>query len=151
MTQEINKETQGAIPGGFIPVTPPNEPETSADKGDEQYDKPWISQIPRVLKSLEENFSFTAVLVGIIGYIVISALGHMDSVNKYFGYISFLLISFLMYKLLGRNKIKVEADFKNINWFIFFGFIVMVGIFLIEHKIILMSASNFIISVFTKK
>jgi hypothetical protein len=147
-----NQQTQGATsPDGFIRVSSPESTNTSStSEQKESNDKFGIRQIPYVLQSMEQSFPFTAVLIGIIGYIVISSLGHMDSVAKYFGYILFLLLNFFVYRWLGANKIKIKINFKEINWFFIWGFCLLSIFVLIEHNIIIY-VFNFFHSILTYK
>lgn len=65
--------------------------------------------ILRVLEIIEQKFSIIVSLISVIGYIIISAFGKMNSVKKYFGYLLFLIISFGFYKL---GKLKITMT----NW-----------------------------------
>jgi amino acid transporter len=114
---------------GFVPATG-----GVADKGTQstsssppevtKYDA--IKYIPGVLGYLESKFSFTAILLSLIGYIVIAAFGQMNSVGKYFAYILFLLVLFSFYKYSEREEdFNSEAKRKvSISYFLLIGFIV---------------------------
>lgn len=84
--------------------------------------------IPILIKFLEEHLSFTALLVSVIGYILISTFGKMDSIEKYFGYIIFLIFAFFFYKFL-------NSSFKITFWnkFFMYGFFIFIIIFLLKY------------------
>jgi len=136
MTQESSEPTQGSAAEGYIPVQSESAQKTASQiETIQPNDKFGIQYISPLLKSLEENLSFTAILISIIGYIVISSFGHMDSIAKYLGYIGFLFGTFILYKLIGRNRLKIEFDFKNVNKVLFIVTTILVVFLMIEHNV----------------
>lgn len=59
--------------------------------------------IPRALEAIENRLPLVFSLGGIVGYIVISAFGKMDSLRKYLGYLSILFFGMLSYRLLKKE------------------------------------------------
>ncbi len=151
MTQESSQETKGSTTDVYIPVQ-----SDAATKTDSLLETPLpndrfgLRYISPLIKSLEENLSFTAILISIIGYIVISSFGHMDSVAKYLGYVGFLFGTFILYKLIGKNRIQIEIDFKNVNKVLFIVTITLVIFLLVEHSVFI-TMQNFILSLIPKK
>lgn len=151
MTQENSQETKGSTTDVYIPVQ-----SDVATKTDSQIETPQsndihgIQYISPLLKSLEENLSFTAILISIIGYIIISSFGHMDSVAKYFGYIVFLFGTFILYKLIGRNRVQIDVDFKNVNKVLVIVTSSLIIFLLIEHKVFI-TIQKYILSLVLKK
>jgi len=68
----------------------------------EEYSK----YLPGALKAIEERFSIFFVAVGLVGYIIISAFGKMDSLGKFLGYIVFLSLCWLYFQLYTRHVSK---------------------------------------------
>lgn len=146
MIQESSQRTEGSTPEGYISVNPNTATKTGSQiETSQPNDRFGIQYISPLIKSLEENLSFTAILISIIGYIVISSFGHMDSIAKYFGYIGFLFGVFILYKLMGKNRIQIDIDFKNINRILLAVTVILIGFFWIEHKVT-MIIQNYILS-----
>lgn len=150
METENASPTQGSDQGGYIPVSSgvdsrnspiSAESKTSGDKFGLQYVRP-------LFESLQDNLAFSAILINIIGYIIISSFGHMDGIGNYVRYVIFLLLNFILYKFLGRDKLRV--DFKNINLFLILGLLILLIFILIEHNIFIL-AGNYIADIITKK
>jgi len=98
--------------GGFISTESNKKGETPSEfPGGDVHG---FRYVPTLIKSLEDHFPFTALIVSIGGYIVISSFGGMSSIGEYLGYISFLFISFIFYKYL-------QSEERNNKWNIFFG------------------------------
>lgn len=149
MDSESTSPTQGSNQEGYIPVSSSadirREPSTTEIS---ERDKFGIQYIKPLLESLQDNLAFTGVLTGIIGYIIISAFGHMDSMSAYFRYVIFLLLNFVLYKFLAKNRI--EIDFKNINLFLILGFLTLLVFIIIEHNLFILTW-NYVTDVFSKK
>lgn len=56
--------------------------------------------LPAALKSIEDNFPVSFVVLCVAGYILIAAFGKMDTLGKFIGYIVFLLFAAFGYKLV---------------------------------------------------
>lgn len=63
----------------------------------------WIGDVltgaPEFLNKLEKNFPFTSTILGLVGYIVISSTGNLDTFGKYIMYFVFLSLLFFIYKI----------------------------------------------------
>jgi len=94
----------GAKTEGFIPVGSGGDDSTNTVDyaGGDTYGLRYASTL---VKTLEEHFGLTALVVSIIGYIVISAFGHMSSVGEYLGYILFLVTSVTLYRFSESDKV----------------------------------------------
>lgn len=151
MTQENSQETKGSTTDVYIPVQSDVATKTGSEiETPQPNDRFGIQHIPPLLKSLEENLSFTAILISIIGYIIISSFGHMDSVAKYLGYIGFLFGTFILYKLIGRNRVQIEVDFKNVNKVLVIVTCSLIIFLLIEHNVFI-TIQKYILSFLPRK
>lgn len=150
MEAENTSSTQGSDQAGYIPVSPTSDSKKGSTSTETQNsgDKFGLQYIKPLIESLQDNLAFSAVLLNIIGYIIISSFGHMDNVGAYVRYIIFLLLNFALYKFLGKNKIEIE--FKNINMFLIIGILVLLIFVLIEHNIFMLAYSS-IINMISKK
>jgi len=109
--------------------------------------------IPKIFKELESNLPFTVMIVSIIGYILIASFGQMDSINKYFGYLLFLVLMFFGYKILKYNKFsfwKVITS-KKVNRFLLILLIVSVIFILIQNFDSILWFCHWIKSFFVRK
>jgi hypothetical protein len=136
-----NNQTKGVDTNsqGFISVDSNSKTETKSSEflgGDNH----GLRYIPTLIKSLEDHFSFTALLVSVVGYILISTFGKMDSVEKYFGYIIFLIFSFFLYKFLNSN---MKITFWN--KFFMYGFFILIILILLKYLTIIKSYISLII------
>ena len=131
---EPNK-TSGVNTSGFVPIETYKNKSTvqiPLTEGLEEHVNYTMKILPTVVKTLEEHFSFVASIVSLVGYIVISAFGHMDSLGKYIGYTLFLLFIYFLHKL-SQLKNTTEFNFLKTNRFLIFGFIVLLIIFIIQN------------------
>lgn len=87
----------------------------------------WVKHVPKLFETLEDRFPFTAVLVGIIGYIVIASFGHLEDFGSYLRYSVFLVVAFVLYKILYLQKIELR-QIEKINKATLIGFIILVFI-----------------------
>ncbi len=131
-------------PDSFISIDSSNKEKTQSVDFSGGGDSHGLRYVPTLIKSLEEHLSFTALLVSVIGYILISAFGKMDSIEKYFGYIAFLFFSFFFYKFLKTN---IKITFWN--KFFMCGFFILLIIFLLKFYTTIKLYLNFIIKLFT--
>lgn len=150
MEAENTSSTQGSDQSGYIPVSPKTDTkkESTSIGTQNSSDKFGIQYIKPLIESLQDNLAFSAVLLNIIGYIIISSFGQMDNIGAYARYVIFLLLNFILYKFLGKNKI--EIGFKNINLFLSIGFLILLFFILIEHNIFTLVYSN-IVNIISKK
>lgn len=97
-----NSDTKGVgvSNSGFISTKTSSGGETSNTQpfSTNENDKYGIGQVPGLLKHLQGSFSFSAVLLSLVGYIVIAAFGQMNSIGKYIAYIGFILMLIIFYK-----------------------------------------------------
>lgn len=92
---------------GFVPISSDTNQEVSKETSGTDYsggDMHGLRYVPTLIKSLEEHFSFTALMASVIGYIVIAACGQMNDAGKYFGYVFFVFSSFVFYKQLNTGE-----------------------------------------------
>jgi amino acid permease len=128
-------------------VTPVGTDKTVIKSGSVGGDHFGLSQIPRVLRSMEDQFPFTAVLLSIIGYVVISSFGQMNNGLKYLGYLFFLSISYFFY----RNSIKVEAttektfNYRKINLVLAVICLVFLVVIIYDHTELILRSFNYLI------
>ncbi len=149
MEAENTSSTQGSDQTGYIPVSPSTDSKGSTStETQNSNDKFGIQYIKPLIESLQDNLAFSAVLLNIIGYIIISSFGHMDNIGAYVRYVIFLLLNFILYKFLGKNKI--EIGFKNINLFLIIGILVLSVFVLVEHDIFILVYRS-IVNIISKK
>lgn len=150
-----SNQTSGVNIGGFVPIETYKNKSTDqipSTEGLEEHVNYTMKILPTVVKTLEEHFPFVASIVSLVGYIVISAFGHMDSLGKYIGYTLFLLFVYFLYRL-SQLKNKTEFNFSKTNVFFIFGFIVLLIVFIIQNVNIFLSLLSQSLSFFkqTKK
>lgn len=80
--------------------------DSDVSRGEE--DRYGFRHIPKLFETLENRFPFTAIVVGIIGYIVIASFGHMENFGSYLRYVIFLGSMFVLYKFLHLGKIELR-------------------------------------------
>lgn len=131
-------------PDSFISIDSNSKEKTQSVSDYGGGDNHGLRYVPTLIKSLEEHLSFTALLVSVIGYILISTFGKMDSIEKYFGYIAFLFSSFFFYKFLNSN---IKITFWN--KFFMYGFFTLLIIFLLKFHTLIKLSLSFIIKLFT--
>ncbi|GMX57864.1 MAG: hypothetical protein YFSK_1940 [Candidatus Yanofskyibacterium parasiticum] len=90
-----------------------------------------LRYIPTLIKSLEDHFSFSVLLLSVIGYIVIAAFGQMNSLWKFFGYLFFLVTLLFFYKY---KSLEIRDVIKKINKFFLVSFflLLLIIIFLLS-------------------
>lgn len=148
-------QTAGVNTGGFVPIETYKDKSTPQLTSSEGFENPanyTMKILPTVVKTLEEHFSFVASLVSIVGYIVISSFGHMDSFGKYLGYFIFLILIFFLYRF-SQLKGKIEVNLSKTNWFFVSAFIILLIILIIQNNNLLISLITQFINIFkqTKK
>lgn len=84
--------------------------------------------VPVVIQSLEEHFSFSVLLVSVIGYIVIASFGQMNNLWQFFGYLFFLITLLFFYKY---KSLETGNVIKKINRFLLIGFSLLLSIIIL--------------------
>jgi hypothetical protein len=123
----MNEDTKGVInKQGFISKESGEDDATQAPQmGNDPHG---FGQVPGLIKALEEHLSFTILLVNVVGYVVIASFGGMNSLGQYLGYILFLSLSFVFYKILYSN-----IKLKNSTLILTLILIVAVSIIIIQN------------------
>lgn len=104
---ENNYTEDIATSSGFVPISSDAKKEAEKGTSGTDYaggDMHGLRYVPTLINSLEEHFSFTALMASVVGYIIIAACGQMNDVGKYFGYVFFVFSSFVFYKYLNSKE-----------------------------------------------
>lgn len=111
-----NMSTTGINPseGDFLDVAPKKQSQKTASQGNLNSSNTGLGQaldrVPLVINTLEDRFPFTALVLSIVGYVIIAALGEMNSVGKYLGYLFFLFMVLAVYEVLKLFMKLTEKD-----------------------------------------
>jgi hypothetical protein len=88
--------------------------ETTQSPEDESKPSDWLTSRAKELGSfivaLSEKVAFVGLIIAIVGYIIISSSGEMNSTGEYWRYIVFLFISFLFYKLFNIKTLPFKLE-----------------------------------------